>query len=130
MADTLLTYTFTTDSNPLQINVQGSVSVLATNPGGYSDVPAEDDVSVTSIVLDFGTLGAGGADLTNDADTIAVAPPATEVSGETQTWGVSQNGLQFTFTPPRPAATRSSPATGSRSSSPASRSMRPWAQSR
>jgi hypothetical protein len=89
----LLNYAVTTRPVPLQLNASGAtVTVVASNPGIYSNDAATNYVAVTTIVVDFGAPGEGGSALTDDASGVGYAGPAG--------WGIDVTGLQFTFRPP------------------------------
>lgn len=89
----LLNYAIATQPQPLQINASGAqVTVVASNPGIYSNDAATNYVAVSSIVFDFGAAGTGGSALTNNASAVTYAAPPG--------WGVDVTGLQFTFRPP------------------------------
>lgn len=102
---TLLDYSVSTSPRPLQISTTGTVLIVASNPGGYSDRPEQDYVAVESIVFDFGLKGSGGSNLTNtDGSSWGVTSPAG--------WAAPVvSGLKFTFTPP-PGKERIFPAAG------------------
>lgn len=93
-ADPLLSYAVSTNPLPLQVGTTGAITVVVSNPGGYSDQPAQDYVAVTSITFDFGPKGADAVNLTTvDGSSLTVTPPAG--------WGAPVVvGLQFVFTPP------------------------------
>ncbi|MCY0094898.1 Kelch repeat-containing protein [Hoeflea ulvae] len=89
----LLNYAYTTTPVPLQINATGAgITVVASNPGIYSNDASTNYVEVTSIVISFGAPGTGGSALTSDPSGITHAAP--------DGWSVDVTGLQFTFKPP------------------------------
>lgn len=90
----LLEYALSTAPRPLQISTSGAITVVASNPGGYSDRPELDYVAVESIVFDFGLKGSGGSDLsTADGSSWVVVAPAG--------WSApAVAGQKFTFVPP------------------------------
>jgi hypothetical protein len=91
---TLLSYMLSTSPRPLQVSTPGAITVVASNPGEYSDKPDQDYVAVVSIVFDFGLKGSGGSDLTmTDGSAWHIISPAG--------WSPpTVSGLKFTFTPP------------------------------
>ncbi len=104
MAATLLQYANpVTSPAPLSIGATGAtITIVASNPGGFSDNPAEDYVDVSDIVLNFGVAGGGGPDLTTDPSAVSVQPPTyIGQDGQPKEWEFSRDGLRFTFTPPR-----------------------------
>jgi WD40 repeat protein len=94
MSTTLLDFSVSTTPHPLHVATPGTITVVANNPGGYSDQPERDYVAVTHIIVDFGTKGSGGSELTtSDGASIQVTPPPG--------WGPpAVEGLRFMFTPP------------------------------
>lgn len=89
----LLNYAVTSQPVPLQINASGAqVTVVASNPGIYSNDAASNYVAVTAIVIDFGAPGTGGSALTNNPGAVTYAAPPG--------WSTDVTGLQFTFRPP------------------------------
>lgn len=89
----LLDYSITTDPVPLQVDATGAtITVVASNPGIYSNDAATNYVAVTQIVVDFGPPGSGGSALTDNAGAVTYAAP--------DGWSVDVTGLQFTFRPP------------------------------
>lgn len=93
MSTPLLNYAVTTKPVPLQINATGAqVTVVASNPGIYSNEASTNYVQVVTIVVNFGASGTGGSALTNNPGAVTYAVP--------DGWGVDVTGLQFTFRPP------------------------------
>src|SRR5688500_11748623 len=89
----LMNYAVTTQPVPLQVNASGAkVTVVASNPGIYSDQASKNYVEVTQIVVDFGQAGPGGSALTDNASAVHAAAP--------DGWSIDVSGLLFTFKPP------------------------------
>ena len=91
---TLLDYTVSTTPRPLQVSTPGTITIVASNPGNYSDIPEQDYVAVESIIFDFGLEGADAANLT------AVDGTAWKVIAPAGWTAPSVSGLKFTFIPP------------------------------
>jgi hypothetical protein len=91
---TLLGYALSTSPHPLQVSKTGAISIVASNPGGYSDKPEQDYVAVVNIVFDFGLKGTGGSELT------ATDGSAWHVTSPVGWAPPTIAGLKFTFTPP------------------------------
>ena len=92
----LMNYAVTTQPVPLQVNATGAqVTVVASNPGIYSNDASKNYVEVTQIVVDFGASGTGGSALTDNPTGVHYAAP--------DGWSIDVTGLQFTFKPPSTA---------------------------
>lgn len=96
MVDPLLSYSISTVPLPLQINAtSASVTIVASNPGYYSDKPDTNYVAPTQVVLAFGDL------LTSDPSSIAASAIYTPSHGAPVSWAPPQRtGAQFTFNAP------------------------------
>jgi WD40 repeat protein len=101
----LLDYALSTTPRPIQVSTPGTILVVASNPGGYSDIPEQDYVVVDSIVFDFGPKGADASNLTTvDGTAWKVIAPAGWTTP-------TVSGLKFTFIPP-PDQAKIFPANG------------------
>lgn len=97
MPDPLLNYAVSTSPIPLQVSANGAITIVANNPGIYSDQPGTDYVTVTKIVFDFGEVGADGSDLTTEDGS------SWDVVGPSGWDAPTVEGVRFTFTPPAQA---------------------------